>query len=192
VSTPLSRDFFARDVLKVAPDLVGKLLVRTLPEGELVFRISETEAYRGEEDSACHARHGKTARNAPLYGPPGRFYVYLCYGVHWLLNVVTGAEGEPQGVLIRGCLEAAGPGRLTKALSIDGSLTGEEAAACAGLRFEDDGCRPALTASPRVGIGYATEEDQARPWRFQIAGEGRRTGRTAAAKTSDKEGISRV
>ncbi|MBQ2698168.1 MAG: DNA-3-methyladenine glycosylase [Clostridia bacterium] len=169
--TPLTADFFARDVLEVAPDLVGKLLIRTLPEGELCFRISETEAYRGEQDTACHAHRGKTRRNAPLYGPPGRLYLYLCYGIHWMANLVTGGEGQPQGVLLRGCLEVSGPGRLTKALSLDGSLNGQDITACPALRIEDDGLRPPLQAGPRIGIGYASAEDQARPWRWWMEAE---------------------
>ena len=119
----LEKDFFARDALTVAPELVGKTLVRVMPDGEIrKLVISETEAYMGEKDTACHAHRGRTKRNAPLYMAGGIFYIYLCYGIHWLLNTVTGAEGEPQGVLIRACRGFEGPGKLTKQLLITGEL----------------------------------------------------------------------
>ena len=110
----LSRDFFERDALEVAPDLLGKALVSHLPglpQRRLI--ISETEVYRGEEDTACHAHRGRTRRTEPLYMAGGHFYIYLCYGIHWLLNAVTGPAGRPQGVLIRACRGYEGPGRLT-------------------------------------------------------------------------------
>jgi len=164
----LGTEFFARDCLEAAPELVGKLLVRALPDGKLLrLRITETEAYRGEEDSACHAHRGRTRRTEVLYGAPGTIYIYLCYGIHWMLNVVTGRENEAQGILIRACEGAAGPGRLTKAMSIDGSLNRSSVLGDA-LWFEDDGLRAAYTCDRRVGIGYASEEDQARLWRFRL------------------------
>ena len=164
----LDPTFFHRDCLEVAPDLVGKILCHRLPDGSLRrLRISETEAYRGEEDTACHAHKGKTPRTAVLYGPPGVLYIYLCYGMHNLLNVVTGRDGIPQGVLIRACVTADGPGKLTKALGLDRTLHGTALADCADVFwFEDDDLHPALTTKPRVGIGYASLEDQARLWRF--------------------------
>lgn len=124
----LERDFFARDVLEVAPDLLGKLVVHRTEHGILRLRITETEAYRGEQDTACHAHRGRTRRTETLYGPPGTLYVYLCYGIHWMLNLVTGREGQPQAVLVRACLTAQGPGRLTKALQVTGALNGQDAA----------------------------------------------------------------
>lgn len=159
--------FYSRDCLDVAPELVGKLLCRRMPDGNIVrLRITETEAYRGEEDTACHAHKGRTKRTEVLYGPPGTLYVYLCYGIHWLLNVITGELEQPQGVLIRACQNAEGPGRLTKALGITGSYTWQKITECPDLWIEDDGLRPAIAGAPRVGIGYASPEDQARPWRF--------------------------
>lgn len=160
--------FFHRDCLEVAPDLVGKILCHKLPDGSLRrLRISETEAYRGEEDTACHAHKGMTPRTRVLYGPPGVLYIYLCYGIHNLLNVVTGADGTPQGVLIRACVEAPGPGMLTKRLALDRTLHGVPLTDCSEIFWlEEDGTRPSITTKPRVGIGYATPEDQAKPWRF--------------------------
>ena len=162
----LGEEFYSRDSLEVARDCVGKLLCRRLPDGSVMrLRISEAEAYRGEWDSACHASRGKTARSAMLWEKPGTVYVYLCYGMHWMLNVITGEEGEAQGVLIRACLEAPGPGRLTKRLRIGrelngGSFLGSE------LWLEDNGSRPDVMTAPRVGIDYAAEQDRSAPWRF--------------------------
>ena len=90
------REYFRRDVLCVAPDLVGRILVRRLPDGTLLrARITETEAYRGERDTACHACHGRTKRTEVLYHDGGTIYVYLCYGMHWMLNIVTGHVDGP-------------------------------------------------------------------------------------------------
>ena len=164
--------FYAQDVLLAAPALLGKLLCRRLPDGTVLRRrITETEAYRGAEDTACHARAGKTRRTAVMFGPGGCSYVYLCYGIHALLNIVTGAEDEPQAALIRGVEGSSGPGRLTKAMSIDCALNGLDMRSSDVLWLEDDGfvC-PEVVTGPRVGIGCASEEDQAREWRF-ISGE---------------------
>lgn len=164
----LSADFFARDVLDVAPALVGKQLVRTLPDGrEVRARITETEAYRGEADTACHARFGRTKRSEVLYHAPGTVYVYLCYGMHWLLNLVTGAVDEPQAVLIRACEDYPGPGRLTKALGITGELNDTDIAVSDALRVEDDGESVNIITDKRVGINYAAQEDIDRLWRFK-------------------------
>ena len=166
MATKLNRDFYQRPCLEVAQALVGKLLVRRLPSGELLkLRISETEAYCGEEDTACHAHKGRTKRTEVMYMDAGTIYIYLCYGVHWLLNIVTGDAEDPQAVLIRASVDAAGPGKLTKALQITGDLNrgnvfGEE------LWVEDDGVPCRVTTGKRVGIGYASQEDQNRPWRF--------------------------
>jgi DNA-3-methyladenine glycosylase len=97
----LAREFFTRDVLTVAPELLGKILV-CKSEGEFLrYRITETEAYRGAEDLACHACKGRTARTEAMFHTGGVLYVYLIYGMYWMLNVVTGIENEPQAVLIR-------------------------------------------------------------------------------------------
>ena len=164
----LQEPFFHRDRLAVAPDLIGKLLVHNLPTGEqLLFRITETEAYGGEEDTACHAHRGRTPRTELLYRRAGTIYVYLCYGMHWLMNVITGEEGQAQGVLIRACDGAPGPGRLTKALKIDGRLNGS-LITDGELLIVDDGAQFEILLDKRVGIGYASKEDQARLWRFKM------------------------
>lgn len=166
----LDRDFYARPCPQVAEDLVGKLLVYREDREVRRLRITETECYCGEADTACHAHKGKTKRTEVLYGRPGTVYVYLCYGVHCLLNLVTGREGEPEAVLIRACEGAAGPGKLTKALGITGKLNREDACG-ERLWVEDDGRRYAVVPDTRVGIGYAAPEDQERLWRFKMGGE---------------------
>ena len=165
----LQRSFFSRDCLEVAPDLVGKLLACRQPDGTILrLRISQTEAYRGETDTACHASHGRTRRTEVLYLGPGTIYVYLCYGIHWLLNVVTGELDQPQGVLIRACVEADGPGKLTRRLGVTGDLNRQDIVTCKTLWMEDDGLRPVVLTDKRVGIGYASQEDQDRLWRFKL------------------------
>lgn len=160
----LTYAFFHRPCLEVARELVGKLLV---VNGKR-FRISETEAYCGEADTACHAHKGKTKRTEVLYADAGTLYIYLCYGIHWLLNIVTGEPGQPEAVLIRACLEAPGPGKLTKALGITGTLNRESAVSSPELWIENDGFSCEVETAKRVGIGYASQEDQDRLWRFKL------------------------
>ena len=163
----LTEAFYHRPCLDVAKDLVGKVLVHETPEGQLRLRISETEAYCGEADTACHAHKGRTKRTEVMYLKAGTIYIYLCYGAHWLLNIVTGEENAPEAVLIRACVDADGPGKLTKRLQIDGRLNRQSVLSSA-LWVEDDGLRCELEADKRVGIGYASEEDQNRLWRFKM------------------------
>ncbi len=158
----LEEHFYHRPCVEVARDLVGKVLVF---RGRRL-RISETEAYCGEADTACHASRGRTQRTEVLYRQAGTVYVYLCYGIHWMLNVVTGEEGQPEAVLIRACVEAPGPGRLTRALGITGAQNRSSITDSDELWIEDDGFSCAVRTDKRVGIGYASLEDQQRPWRF--------------------------
>jgi DNA-3-methyladenine glycosylase len=181
----LSREFYARPTLQVAGDLIGKVLVHDTPEGRASGIIVETEAYIGEQDPACHAAPGPTSRNAPLYGPPGFAYVYFNYGVHYLVNAVTEAEGQPAAVLLRALepLEGVelmrarraslrrggsapssdvalcrGPGNLTGALAID--LAENRLDLCGSrLAIEDRGIAPgAIAWSPRIGIRVGVEQ----------------------------------
>ena len=158
----LDYDFFHRPCPEVARDLVGKVLVC---RGQ-TLRISETEAYCGESDTACHASKGRTKRNEVLYASAGTVYVYLCYGMHWMLNVITGDVEDPQGVLIRACVDAPGPGRLTRKLGITGEFNRISAVTSEELWIGDDGFRCSIATDKRVGIGYASQEDQDRLWRF--------------------------
>ena len=160
----LSYEFYHRHALEVAPELVGKVLVCN---GQRL-RISETEAYCGAEDTACHAHKGRTKRTEVLYAEAGTVYVYLCYGIHWLMNVITGDKDDPQGVLIRACQEAPGPGKLTKALGITGQYNRQSILTCPDLWIEDDGFRCSIETDKRVGIGYAAPEDLDRLWRFKL------------------------
>ena len=171
---------------RAARVLVGAVLVRE----DVVLRITEVEAYGGPEDSASHARHGRTARNAPMWGPPGRAYLYLCYGMHWMLNVATGPEGEASAVLVRSAevlsgLDTvlqrrkaarttprlcAGPGKVAQALGLGPTFAGHDLLAPGGLELRAGPPPGQLFAGPRLGIGFATPEDQARPWRFADGG----------------------
>ena len=164
----LDYEFFHRPCLTVARDLVGKVLVHRLPDGRVLhLRISETEVYCGEADTACHAHKGRTQRTEVMYMEAGTIYVYLCYGMHWLLNLVTGEKDAPEAVLIRACVEAQGPGKLTKTLGITGELNWGSILDNE-LWVEDDGFVCEVTADKRVGIGYASQEDQDRLWRFKM------------------------
>ena len=156
--------FFHRPCVEVARDLVGKVLVM---DGKRM-RITETEAYCGESDTACHASKGRTKRTEVMYMQAGTVYVYLCYGMHWMLNIVTGEVNHPEAVLIRACMEATGPGKLTKALGITGELNRSSVVISDRLWIEDDGLRCHIQTDRRVGIGYASQEDQERLWRFKL------------------------
>jgi len=168
---PLGVDFFDRPAERVARDLLGAwLVVRGLDGRTTRHVVFETEAYLGAHDLACHGSKGMTKRNATMFGPAGRWYVYLCYGLHWMLNVVTGDEGVPAAVLIRGVGEHVGPGRVTKALGVDRSLDGRPASRRGGLWFEASGIRvpPRLVErTPRIGVGYAGEWAE-KPLRFVV------------------------
>lgn len=183
------RDFFARPAPQVAPELLGCLLVHRWEGQRLAGVITEVEAYQGVDDQACHARAGKTARNAVMFGGPGKAYVYFTYGMHWMLNLVCEAEGLPAAVLIRAIrpvegLEVMrmlrptladkpgwlnGPAKLTQALAIGREQNGVDV--CSedeGLWVEKGISVPAeeVETTPRIGIGYAPEPWLSLPWRW--------------------------
>jgi DNA-3-methyladenine glycosylase len=187
--TILPRSFYDRPTLTVAEQLLGKVLVHESRSGVVAGMIVETEAYIGEDDPACHAAPGPTRRNQPLYGPPGVAYVYLNYGIHYLVNAVTEPEGQPAAVLIRALAPVdgialmrkrraaasrdvadvdlcRGPGNLTRALGI--TLTHNRRDLVSGRLFvEDRGSGAGSIAwGPRIGIRVGTD----RPWRCWIAG----------------------
>lgn len=165
----IPRSFFMASATELAPRLLGKYLCRRVGDTVLRCRITETECYFGEEDTACHAHHGRTARTDTLYLPGGATYVYLCYGIHSLLNLVTGPEGHPEAVLIRGIEGASGPGRVTKKLHVTCADNRLPLTKASGIWVEDDGAPPpAFSAGPRVGVDYADPADRERPWRFMI------------------------
>lgn len=162
----LDEKFFHRDCLEVAPELVGKIVVSEIGGEQVRVRITETEAYRGEEDTACHAHKGRTKRTEVLYGESGTVYVYLCYGMHWLMNVVTGEKEQPQAVLFRAGEGFEGPAKLTKRLGVTGEQNRTSFVTSKILWIEDDGKRYEYTTAKRVGINYASQEDIDKPWRF--------------------------
>lgn len=172
----LTQQFFMRPATEVARALLGKYLVRRKSGRVEAFQIIETESYDGHDDTTSHAARGKTSGNAPMFGEAGRFYVYLCYGMYWMLNVVAGDEGYPAAVLIRGIKGEKrekgcdGPGRVTRDLAIDKTFNNKKAARKTGLWFEDRGfiVPPRLIKkTPRIGVG-GTEEWKQKLYRFFI------------------------
>jgi len=166
----LSNDFFKNDAVTVAQQLLGKILVRRFDDGTVAnYIITETEAYLGEEDKACHASKGRTARTDIMYAEGGCVYVYLIYGMYWMLNFVTGEMDRPQAVLIRGVDTIVGSGRVGRALGIDKTFYGEDL--CSSERIfvlDAPDCNQYNTA-PRVGIEYAGDEWKNKPWRFILS-----------------------
>ncbi len=184
------QSFFARDALIVAHDLLGQFLQR---DG-VVLRITEVEAYRRAGslpggDSASHARAGRTPRTAPMFGPPGHAYVYVCYGIHAMLNIVTDPEGEASAVLIRaaepvegideitarrrgivGPASLTGPGKVGAALGLDTSWSGHPLFEPGGLSLIEGPRVDRVLAGPRVGIDYATARDRKALYRLAVAG----------------------
>ena len=193
MSEPLPGAFYDRDTRRVARDLLGCLLIRTVDGRRMAGRIVETEAYLGEADLACHSARGRTDRTEVMYGPPGRAYVYLIYGVYWCLNAVTREAGAPQAVLIRAiaptegldemrqrrCQRRSGkipsdrdltngPGKLCQAMAIDRRLNGRPLwdrplQIAHGTPVPDD----QVSIGPRIGVDYAGPW-KARPWRYWV------------------------
>jgi DNA-3-methyladenine glycosylase len=164
----LPQSFFDRPVLDVAPELLGKFLVRERGGTIDELHITEVEAYDGPHDLACHASKGKTPRTAVMFGPAGHWYIYFVYGMHWMLNIVTGPEGYPAAVLIRGTSEVTGPARVTRHLSIGREQNEKPANRTSGLWIEDRGIsipRNAIKRTPRIGVDYAKEWAK-KPYRF--------------------------
>ena len=164
----LDKAYFSSPATLLAPDLIGKILCRKTENGIIRARITETECYFGEEDTACHAHKGKTDRTKTMYEEGGITYVYLCYGIHSLLNIVTGPKDHPEAVLIRGVEGAYGPGRATKHMQITTAHNSLPLTPENGIWIEDDGTTPEYIARPRIGIDYASEADRNRPWRYTI------------------------
>ena len=165
----ITRNFFIRDVLDVAPELIGKIICIKLLDGATGrFQITEVEAYRGREDLACHASKGRTARTEIMFQEGGRLYIYFIYGMYWMLNIVTGEKDNPQAILIRGLENLKGPGILTRSLGIERSFYGEDLVTSERIWIEDAGVVPTIKTSPRIGIDYAGEYWKTRLWRYYI------------------------
>lgn len=159
--------FYKREVTQVAPELLGKIIVREFEDGSVRrYTITETEAYRGRDDKACHAYKGMTKRTEVMFREGGLVYVYLIYGMYWLLNIVTGVENDASAVLIRGVDDISGPGRIGKVLQLDKSFYGENLQTSPRIWIEDSGLKPKYNSSPRIGIDYAGEPWISIPWRF--------------------------
>ena len=158
MSARLTTQFFLRDVLEVAPELIGKILVRRFEDGRMKrYHITETEAYRGVEDIACHASKGRTPRTEVMFQEGGTVYVYLIYGQYWLLNLVTGKEGDASAVLIRGMVGFPGPGRVGRDLQLDRSFYGENLVNSERIWVEDGEPVLEIRTSKRIGIEYSGE-----------------------------------
>lgn len=187
--SPLPAEFYQRPVQAVARDLLGARLVRVQDGLRLAGTIIETEAYDGESDLACHARAGRTPRTEVMYGPAGRAYIYFIYGMHWMLNCVTGEQGHPAAVLIRALqvIEGedevvrrragarrvdwtSGPARICQAFQIDGQFNGcNLTSQNSPLWIEPAPAdSPPVLAGPRVGIQNVPEPWRSMPWRFRI------------------------
>ena len=165
----LSGDYFKQDAIVLAKDLLGKILVRRFENGiELRAKITEVEAYRGEEDRACHASKGRTKRTEVMYAGGGKIYVYLIYGMYWLINFVSGEEGHPQAVLIRGLENINGPGRVGRFLQLDESFYGEDLNNSQRIWLEkpENTAPLAINSSSRIGVEYAGMEWAGKQWRF--------------------------
>jgi DNA-3-methyladenine glycosylase len=165
-SSRCGKSFFSQDVLIVAPALLGHYLVRQRETGIQRIRITEVEAYRGEDDRACHASKGRTARTEIMYHQGGHLYIYLIYGMFWMINIVTGREGQPQAALIRGVEGIYGPGRVARYLGIDGSFYGEDLLRSGRLWLEKGPAFISVRTLPRIGINYAGEPWKSKPWRY--------------------------
>lgn len=161
--------FFNRPTLRVARELLGCFLCRRIGRKTFRLHITEVEAYDGPTDKASHASRGQTKRNAPMFGASGRWYVYFTYGMHWMLNIVTGPKGYPAAVLIRGTGVVIGPARLTKFLRIDKRFNNKKANPKTGLWIEK-GRRITprrIQRVPRVGVAYAGAWAK-KPYRFLL------------------------
>lgn len=167
----LNSSFFDRPVLTICPDLLGKYLVYKTKAGSGALLIHEIEAYDGPYDLASHGRFGKTERTEAMFGPSGHWYVYLVYGMYWMLNIVTCSVDYPAAILIRGAGDFNGPGKLTKNLGIDKTFNNAPACTKTGLWIEDRGfvVKPEfIEKTPRIGISYAGPIWSQVPYRFVL------------------------
>ena len=158
--------FFQQDALDLAPELLSCYFVINTGTEIKRFKITEVEIYRGEDDLACHASRGRTNRTDIMYCKGGHLYIYLIYGMYWMLNIVSGKENEPQAILIRGIEGVSGPGRVTRHLRIDKSYNGEFLVDSKRIWLEKSKEIPHYITTPRIGIDYAGEPWKSKLWRF--------------------------
>lgn len=164
----LKREFFSQNTVILAKALIGKYLCRNIDGKIIKLMITETEAYDADGDTACHAYKGMTKRNSVLFGESGHAYVYLCYGIYYLFNIVSGYKGKAEGVLLRGVEGYDGPGKLTKALNIDKTFYAEDLTTSSEIWVEDLGMEVEFDSTKRIGINYAEQKDIDRLWRFVV------------------------
>ncbi len=165
-------NFFKTDTILLAKQLIGKWIVTNIDGVEIKAQISETEAYLGVNDSACHSyKNKRTQRTEPMYKSGGTIYIYLCYGLHYLFNIVSVEENQPEAVLIRAVVGADGPAKATKFLNINKSLNGESLINNPKIKILDDGKVYRFTTAKRVGIDYALEKDKNAKLRFILKNE---------------------
>jgi DNA-3-methyladenine glycosylase len=166
----LPDSFFHGSAVIVARELIGKTLVRKRGSTIERFTIVETEAYEGPHDLASHASRGRTPRTAVMFGPPGRLYIYFIYGMYHMLNIVTGPDGHPGAVLIRGVKGISGPGRLTRALAIGKDMNTKKLGRAAGLWIEEGETVPPrkILRTPRIGVNYAGPVWSQKRYRFVV------------------------
>lgn len=167
----LKKEFYEKTAPELAPLLLGKKLIRVIDDTKQEYIIHEVEAYFGEEDTACHASKGKTQRTEVMYRAGGVVYVYLIYGMYWMLNVVSGKTEHPEAILIRGLTNLKGPGRIGKELKLDKSFYGEDLSTSQRIWIEDSDTQATYETSPRIGIDYACETYKNIHWRFYIKKE---------------------
>lgn len=160
-------NFFKADTITLAKNLVGKWIETNIDGKKVIAQISETEAYLGITDSACHSYLGKrTKRTEPMFAEGGTIYVYLCYGMHYLFNIVSKSINEPEAVLIRALVGANGPAKATKILNIDKQFNGKNIVNNPNISILDDGKKYLFKTATRVGINYANEKDREAKLRF--------------------------
>ena len=167
--TRLKNKFFQRDILDVAPELLGKFLVRKFEDGSIIkLEINEIEIYRGEEDLASHASKGRTNRTEVMYKSGGLIYVYLIYGIYWMINIVTEQNNNPQAILIRGAGKYDGPGKLSQFLKIDKSFYGEDLETSERIWIEGEKKTIVFVSTTRIGIDYAGDYWKNKNWRYLL------------------------
>ncbi len=166
----LNSDFFKENAVDLAPKLLGKTIVRRMENGSFErFIIVDVEAYCGESDLACHASKGRTKRTEVMYHEGGKVYVYLIYGMYWMLNFVCGKKNDPQAILIRGLKGISGPGRVGKTLMLNKSFYGENLSTSERLWLEDRQLKiPKINISKRIGIEYSGEIWSNKLYRFYV------------------------
>ncbi len=165
----LNKKFFQRKTLLVAENLIGKYLLRKIGNKTIAEQITEVEAYIGPHDLACHSSKGRTARTEVMFCEAATLYVYLVYGMHWMLNVVTEEENYPAAILIRGTTNFKGPGVVTRKLKINKLQNGKLATKKNGLWFEDRGeTKTKIKKTPRIGVSYAGPIWSKKKYRFVL------------------------